>query len=50
VIAPTRRGFGRFLIERVLAADFGGNVKVQFLASGVDVVLTATLPDTPAIN
>ena len=50
VIAPTRRGFGRFLIERVLAADFGGNVKVQFLASGVDVVLTATLPDAPAIN
>lgn len=50
VIAPTRRGFGRFLIERVLAADFKGNVKVQFLASGVDVVLSAPLPDTPSTN
>jgi len=44
VTAPSRRGFGRFLIERVLATDFGGTVSLQYLPEGVTCTLTAPLP------
>lgn len=32
---PARKGFGTRLIERTLAADAGGEVKLQYLASGL---------------
>jgi PAS domain S-box-containing protein len=43
VAAPERRGFGRFLIERVLAADFGGTVNLDYAAEGVECILIAPL-------
>ncbi|HVL19780.1 MAG TPA: sensor histidine kinase, partial [Amaricoccus sp.] len=46
VTPPARSGFGRFLIERVLAADFGGSVRIDFLPGGVSCVLSA--PWAPA--
>ena len=44
VEAPARRGFGRFLIERVLAADFDGTVNLDYAAEGVECILIAPLP------
>ncbi|MEP0324780.1 sensor histidine kinase [Bauldia litoralis] len=46
VSPPTRQGFGTFLIERVLAADFGGSVRIEYAPDGVECVLTAP-PPTP---
>jgi PAS domain S-box-containing protein len=48
VVPPKRRGFGRFLIERVLAADFHGKVGIDYLPKGVEVILTAPAPGEPA--
>ena len=48
VVPPTRRGFGRFLIERVLAADFNGEVRIEYLPRGVECTLTAPFPSEPA--
>jgi len=50
VVAPTRRGFGRFLIERVLAADFGGTVRIEFATGGVECTLRAPWPELKAPN
>ena len=50
VVAPTRRGFGRFLIERVLAADFGGTVRIEFNVGGVECILRAPWPTVKAAN
>jgi PAS domain S-box-containing protein len=47
VSPPMRRGFGRFLIERVLAADFGGTVQIDYAPGGVRCTLTAPYPETP---
>jgi len=48
VAAPTRRGFGSRLIQRGLAAEFVGEVRMDFQASGlicqVDVALPAPEP------
>ena len=41
VTPPERRGFGRFLLERVLAADFGGTVRIDFRPEGVVCLLSA---------
>jgi PAS domain S-box-containing protein len=41
VTPPARRGFGRFLLERVLAADFGGTVRIDFPPEGLLCVLAA---------
>jgi PAS domain S-box-containing protein len=41
---PTRRGFGRFLVERVLAADFKGNVRIDYDQGGVVCTLSAPWP------
>lgn len=46
VAPPTRKGFGRFLIERVLAADFNGVVEHTYHPHGVECILTAPLPST----
>ena len=43
VSAPSRRGFGSFLITRVLAADFEGTVDVDFRPDGVIATLKALL-------
>src|SRR5262249_43099386 len=41
VQAPARRGFGSQIIEKVLAADFGGTVAVDYRANGLVVHLMA---------
>ena len=43
VSRPTRAGFGSRLLERVLASDFEGEVRIEFATSGVTCVLTAPL-------
>lgn len=42
---PARRGFGSRLIERGLAADVGGEVRLVFPATGVQFTLTAPLKE-----
>ncbi len=44
VVAPTRQGFGTFLIGRVLGADFGGSVTIDYKSTGLECVLTAEIP------
>ena len=44
VKAPVRRGFGSLLLERVLATDFGGNVRIEYPPDGVECVLTTAAP------
>ena len=43
VLPPTRRGFGTRLIERALADDFRGAVKIDHDPAGVRCVLTTTM-------
>lgn len=43
VSAPARRGFGRFLVERVFAADFGGGVVIDYHPNGV--ICTLVVPE-----
>lgn len=50
VSEPARKGFGRFLIERVLAADFRGEVRIEYRPSGVVCTLVAPAPAHPASN
>ncbi|MET2825911.1 PAS domain-containing sensor histidine kinase [Mesorhizobium shangrilense] len=47
VTSPTRKGFGRFLIERVFGTDFGGSVRIDYHPDGVECVLTAPQPQLP---
>jgi PAS domain S-box-containing protein len=47
VTPPTRKGFGRFLIERVFGTDFGGSVRIDYHPDGVECVLTAPQPQLP---
>lgn len=44
VQAPTRRGFGTRLIERSLAQDLDGAVRIEFAATGVTCVVDAPIP------
>ncbi len=48
VVAPLRRGFGSRLIERSLAADLAGEVKIDFAPDGV--VCTIAAPLAPAAS
>jgi len=41
VSAPTRRGFGATLLERVTGRELGGEAKIEFMASGVQATITA---------
>lgn len=41
VAAPERRGFGVKMMERALASDLGGRVKVDFAADGVRCAIVA---------
>jgi PAS domain S-box-containing protein len=43
VEAPTRRGFGTRLIERSLAQDLGGDVRIEFAPTGVVCTVVAPL-------
>jgi PAS domain S-box-containing protein len=45
VVAPTRRGFGTRLIERSLAQDLGGNVRLTYEPAGVMCVMDVPLSD-----
>jgi PAS domain S-box-containing protein len=45
VAAPTRRGFGTRLIERSLAAEFDGEVRIEFRPEGVVCTVDAPLPE-----
>lgn len=44
VTPPTRRGFGTRLIERGLAADLGGVVRLEFPVTGVVCMIDSPLP------
>ena len=48
VTPPSRRGFGSRLIERVLAADFRGCVRIDYAAAGLSCILEAPLGDLPS--
>jgi len=49
VQAPKRRGFGTRLIERSLAHDLDGDVRITFESGGIVCTVEAPLvPDTPA--
>src|SRR5580698_7907859 len=41
VNAPSRRGFGATLLERVTGRELGGQAKIDFLAGGVRATITA---------
>ncbi|WP_435170367.1 HWE histidine kinase domain-containing protein [Falsirhodobacter sp. 1013] len=40
VVSPQRRGFGSFLVQQLLAAEFGGEVRVEYPKDGVICHLT----------
>lgn len=42
---PTRRGFGTRMIERGLAAELGGSVKIEFRPEGLVCTVDAPLPE-----
>lgn len=46
VTVPTSRGFGSRMIERGLAAEFGGTVRIAFDPDGVCCTIDAPLPET----
>jgi PAS domain S-box-containing protein len=46
VTPPSRRGFGTRMIERTLAAEFGGEVHLDFLPEGVLCTVVAPLPNS----
>jgi two-component sensor histidine kinase len=48
VVPPSRRGFGSRLIERSLAQDLGGEVKIVFAPTGVVCTVDAPLPKMAA--
>jgi PAS domain S-box-containing protein len=47
VTPPSRKGFGSRLIERGLAGDLGGEVKLAYAKSGVTCTITAPLERGP---
>jgi two-component sensor histidine kinase len=44
VKAPSARGFGTRMIERGLAAELGGEVRIEFHPAGVTCTIDAPLP------
>lgn len=44
VVPPDRRGFGTRMIERTLAAEFGGRAELEFRPEGVRCTVTARMP------
>ena len=47
VIVPTKRGFGTRMVERGLAAELGGTVKIEFAPKGLICTVDAPLPEVP---
>ncbi|WP_265519817.1 PAS domain S-box protein [Nitratireductor luteus] len=47
VAPPTKTGFGRLLLERVLAADFNGKVDVTYGREGVRCAFTVPIAEGP---
>ncbi|MCW3845644.1 PAS domain S-box protein [Sphingomonas sp. LB-2] len=45
VVVPGKRGFGTRMIERGLAAELGGSVKIEFAPGGLVCVVDAPLPE-----
>ncbi|QPC88836.1 PAS domain-containing protein (plasmid) [Mesorhizobium sp. NBSH29] len=45
VTAPTRKGFGTRLVQRVLATELGGKVSVAYETSGVVCTIDAPMPE-----
>ncbi len=45
VVAPERRGFGSRMIERGLAAELGGAVRIDFRPEGVVCTVDAPMPE-----
>jgi PAS domain S-box-containing protein len=45
VVTPARRGFGTRMIERGLAAELGGTVKIDFRQEGLICTVDAPLPE-----
>jgi two-component sensor histidine kinase/PAS domain-containing protein len=43
VVAPTRKGFGSRLLERLLVTDLGGDIALDYAATGLRFNITATL-------
>jgi len=50
VVPPTRQGFGSRLIERGLARELSGEVRLAFEPAGVTCEITAPLPDDAAAH
>ncbi|MES2441385.1 MAG: PAS domain S-box protein [Pseudomonadota bacterium] len=48
VALPTRRGFGTRMIERGLAAELGGSVRIDFAPAGLVCTVDAPLPEVDA--
>ncbi|MDK1387856.1 PAS domain S-box protein [Sinorhizobium sp. 8-89] len=44
VSVPTRNGFGRLLLERVLASDLGGDVRLEFASQGLNCAIDVPYP------
>jgi len=45
VVKPKRRGFGRVMLERVLASQFGGTTEIEWLPSGMKFKARLPLAD-----
>jgi two-component sensor histidine kinase len=51
VVPPARNGFGRLLVEKVLASDLNGDVSMNFARSGLECTITVPLSvNLPAIE
>lgn len=50
VVRPKRRGFGRVLIEKVAAQEFGGQPRVGYEPEGLSYEIEAPLPVVVAAN
>jgi two-component sensor histidine kinase len=48
VVRPKRSGFGRLLLERVLTADLGGKVELDFAAEGLRCEIVIPLAENVA--
>ena len=49
VTPPTTRGFGSRMIERALASELRGKVKLEFLADGLHCAIDAPLPTVVSV-
>jgi len=45
--APTRRGFGSRMIEKALASELNGQVRLRFIEAGLECEIDAPLPAIP---